>query len=262
MGKQLINKLLPVLEKIPWPEQPVATDQGRQAYTIGLEKVDSFDGDPQQLTAALRTFQSGSSQPFAFAGVAYTLIAAAKEKDGSYDQAGLEAAMDWLEKAQEMEPDLLTINFIEALIYIHSGRTEDARLILDYLRAQDATEYYLHRAEMAYWEAIGDVEKTVHWHQEAAESAITVPQRLRVQAHLAEEAIAGYKQAIHFNKDNYLLWHKLSLAYWQQENIDEAERANQYALRLKDFPAGRKLEEAIKEKKSDGGVLGRLFGNR
>jgi hypothetical protein len=32
-------------------------------------------------------------------------------------------------------------------------------------------------------------------------------------------------------------------------------------LRLKDFPAARQLEEAIKKKKSEGSVWGKLFGS-
>ena len=95
MGQQIIARLLPLLEKINWPTTEAATEQGRQSFLVGLEKVDDYSGDPTQLTAALKTFVTGGSLPFAYAGVAYTLIAASEEKDGSYDAGGLEAAMDW-----------------------------------------------------------------------------------------------------------------------------------------------------------------------
>ncbi len=269
MGQQIIAKLLPLLEKINWPATEAATEQGRQSFLVGLEKVDAYSGDPNQLTAALKTFVTGGSRPFAYAGVAYTLIAASQEKDGSYFSGGLEAAMDWLEKAQDLEPDVWEINILEPLIYVHNGRLEDARIVLDYLHDLRPGDYFLYRIEVAYWQVMGDLEQTVHWFNEAAEAAVSVPQRLTMRGQLADfyfaqnmwsEAKDAYQQAIHFDNSNPLLWHKLSIVHWQLEDIDEADKCNQQTLRLKDFPAARQLEEKIKEKKSDGGILGRLFG--
>ena len=270
MGQQLIAKLVPLLEKVTWPTDMAATEQGRRSYLVGLEKVDAYNGDPNQLTAALKTFVTGGSQPFAYAGAAYTLIAAAEEKDGSYDTEGLDVAMAWLEKAQDLEPDVLEINMLEALIYVHNGRLEDARLVLDYLHDLSPSEYYLYRIEVAYWQALGDVEQTVSWFEQAASVAASVPQRLAMRAQLADfyfrqkmwpEAQEAYKEALHFDNSNALLWHKLALIHWQLEDIDEAEKCNQQTLRLKDFPAARQLEETIKKKKSEGGVWGKLFGS-
>ena len=112
MGQQLIAKLVPLLEKVNWPTNPAATEQGRQSYLVGLEKVDAYGGDPNQLTAALKTFVTGGSRPFAYAGAVYTLIAAAEEKDGRYDAEGLDIAMAWLEKAQDLAPDVSDINML------------------------------------------------------------------------------------------------------------------------------------------------------
>jgi tetratricopeptide (TPR) repeat protein len=271
MGKELIAKLLPAVEKMQWPQGNTATEQGRQTFTVAVEKVDEYKGDPKTLMAALRTLQTGDSLPYAYGGVACVLVAAAREKDGSYDPAGLEAAMGWLEEAQNAEPDILEINVIEALIYAYSGRLEDSRLILDYLQAQDPTNFRLLSAEIAYWRSQGDIEKTVEWYEQAAEGAATVPQRLRLQAELGDyylesnlldKALAVHQKAIHFNNKNYMAWHKMSLIYWRQEDYEEADRCNQQALRLQDFPAARKMEAALKKKKSEGGMLGRLFGNR
>jgi tetratricopeptide (TPR) repeat protein len=269
MGQQIIAKLLPLLEKIKWPVTTAATEQGRQSYLVGLEKVDAYSGDPNQLTAALKTFITGGSQPFAFAGVAYALIAASGEKDGSYVSDGLETAMNWLEKAQDLEPDVLEINMLEPLIYVHNGRLEDARIVLDYLHELQPSDYYLYRIEVAYWQTVGDLEQTVHWFGQAAESATTVPQRLAMRGQLADfyfaqkmwaEAKDTYQETLHFDNSNPVLWHKLSIVHWQLEDVEEAEKCNQHTLRLKDFPAARQLEEQIKKKKSEGSVWGKLFG--
>ena len=271
MGKQLVAKLRPLLARAKWPQTPAATPHGRQTYLMGLDKVDEFKGHPQTLAAAWRIVLTGDSAPYAYAGAAYTLVAAAQESDNHYDPGGLEAAMTWLEKAQELEPDLVEINMIEALVYVYSGRLDDARLVLDYLQSQDPRDYYLLKAEIAYWRALKDVEQTVHWFNQAAAAAANVPQKLRLRSQLADfymsagqydKALAIYKEAALHDKNNHIIWHKMSLIYWKQADYEQAAYANQQALRRQDFPAGRKMEAALKEKLSGTGVLGRLFGNK
>lgn len=268
MGKQLVKQLLPVLDKMEWPKTRLATEQGRHIYIESLEKIDASRADPKAILAALQLLQTADSLPFACAGVAYALVIIARESDGSYAQIGLDAAMEWLEQAQEMEPDIVEINATEALVYIYSGRFEDARLVLDYLQGQEPLNYYLHLAEIAYWRSQKDVNQTLYWFKEAMEVAITVPQRLRLRLQLGDfylecnllaEAQEIYREAIHFNRENAQLWHKLSIVHLRQENYEEAERTNRMALQLQDFPAARQIEAILKKKKSGTGVLGRLF---
>lgn len=270
MSEQLVEKLLLALAKMDWPENPEATEQGRQAYVVGLERLDEYDGDTKFLTAALRTFQSGASLPYAYAGVAYTLVVASREGNGRYAPQGLDEAMKWLEQAQAVAPDILEINVIEALVYTYHGRFDDARLVLDYLEELDPHNYQLLKAEVAYWRRQGDIEQTVHWFNKTAEAADNVPQRLRTRGRLGDyyleqgmldDALAVYKEAVHFDNKNVPLWHKISMIHWQQENLDEAEITNQQVLRLQsDYAPAVKLHEALKKKKSEGGRFGRLFG--
>jgi tetratricopeptide (TPR) repeat protein len=265
MGKQLIQQLLPALQKMPWPNNDTATEMGRRIYAQGIERIDDYKGDPKELVGTLRLFQTSDSKPYAFAGVAYLLVAAARESSGEYDQNGLDAAMTWLEKAQETEPDIVEINMIEALIYAYGNRFDDARLVLDYLQDQDPMEYLVHLAEVAYWRQQKDLEQTVYWFDQATQSALTVPQRLRLLARMGDmyseaeafdDAIEVYRKAIHFDNGNAMLWHKLSLVYWRQENFEEADVCNRNALRLKDFSAAKKMEAALKERQGGSGVLG------
>lgn len=269
MGQKLVQKLLPGLAKMELPNNPEATPQGLQAYRIGLETVDSYKGDPKTLVDALGTFRSGGSRPFAFAGIAYTLIAASRKEDGSLVPQGLDAAMEWLEKAQESEPDILLINMIEALIYIYHGRFEDARLVLDYLHQQGHENYYLNVAEIALEQRLGDVEKVELWYERAVKAAENTPQRLRLQSRmgdffleqgLLDKALAIYKEAAHFDRDNFRLWHKISVAYFRQGNLEEAERFNARVINLHEYPPAQELEAAIRKSTSDTGRLGRLFG--
>jgi tetratricopeptide (TPR) repeat protein len=268
MGELLVKQMLTALEKMRWPEKPVATAVGLETFRVGLQKVNAFRGDPKILGEALRTFQTGDSRPYALAGIAYTLLAAAREQDGSYAQSGLEATMHWLEQAQEMESDIVSINAIEALVYIYSGRYEDARLILDYLEAQEPDNEQLLLAEIQYWQRQGKAYEAVEWYEKAIRAAGSVPEKLRLRSRLGDcflefglydQALTVYQEAIHFDKENPWLWHNVSVVYWHQENYEEAARANKRALTLFDIPAARQMETALKEKMDAGGVLGRLF---
>lgn len=261
MGQELIDKLLPALEKMSWPKDGSASTQGHSAYLIGLEKLDMYKGDPKELLGAMRTFISGESAPYAYAGAANTLILAAKEQDGSYAAAGLEAAMSYLEKAQATSPDIVEINVAEAYVYIYNGRFDDARLVLDYLHDADIGNFFVARAEVAFWLQQGNVEETISWTQKAISYADVVPKKLRLkwqlgdfymQQDMLDEALEVYKEAIHFDRENVNLWYKISIIYFKQGNFEEANRFNQKALSIKDFPAGRKLEAAIKEKMGKG----------
>ena len=269
MGKQLVEKLLLALRKIEWPEVAIITEPGRQAFFIGVERVDSYKSDPQILLQALRIFQTSGSQPFAYAGVAYTLLVAACEKDGTYAQAGLDASLQWLERAQELEADDVDINVIEALIYIYGGRLPDARVVLDYLQDQEPINHYLHRAEIAYWQRKKDLEQVLYWSERASESVGTIPQRLRLRRLMADcylefgrldEALDLYKEALQYDRNDHWLWHKLSQVYLQKGSLDEAELCNQRALQLHNFPEARQMEAAIRRKKLGTGKLGRLLG--
>ncbi|MBE2200013.1 MAG: tetratricopeptide repeat protein [Anaerolinea sp.] len=269
MGKQLLAKIIPTLDKVNWPQHPQTTDLGRRTYEISVDNVDSYKDDPKVLAAALRALQTCDSRPYALAGVAYMLIAASREADGSYASEGLEAALSWLEKAQETEPDIVDINVVEAFIYIHDGRLDDARLVLDYLQERDPYSYYLQLAEFIYWLHRQDAEQAKNWFDTAQEMSRTVPQRLRLLALMADgymaqgmlaEALEKYKEAAHFDEGNHWLWHQISVVYWQQENYQEADHYNKRALKLRNFPEGQQLAASLKEKLGDSGVLGRLFG--
>lgn len=270
MGQRLVESMLPAINKLQWPEETAATALGRQAYEVGLDKADDYVNDPKVLAAALRTFLTGKSRPYAYAGAAYILIKASREPDGSYSQTGLEKALNWLEKAQELDPDVLEINMVEVLIYVYSGRFDDARLVLDYLEAIDDSNFYLRKAEIAYWQEQGQLDETIRWYEQTINAADTVPQKLRLRRNLGDfylhyrrydKAIDVYREAIHFSKENATLWHTMSVAYWRMENYEEAKRCNQQALKLQDdYPAALKMQEALKEKLDTGSLSQRLFG--
>lgn len=269
MGEKLLQQMIPYLNKVKWSGDETATPQGREAYMIGLDKVETYAGDPKTLAEAIRVFQSGGSLPYAYAGAAYVLVTASKERDGSYAISGLDTAMDWLEKAQALEPDLVDINMIEAFVYVYNGRSEDAHLVINYLLDIEPGNYHVHLANVAFWiqqKELPQIEEAI---EEAVKTAVHPPQKMRLTNQLGDiylqfgdldKALAAYKENVHFDPKNPLLWHKISVVYWRMDNLEEAERANQQSLRVGNIPPAQKMAEQIKErKKQETGRFGGLF---
>ena len=272
MGEELVQKILPAVAKMNWPTLEQTTTHGSTSYEIGIEKVAGSQGSPKQLSEALRIFQGGDSAPYAYAGVAAVLLSAAREKDGSYSADSLDAVMSWLEKAQAIAPEAVEINVIEGFVYIYGGNLEDARLVLDYLHGAEMGNYYVYTAEVAYWQQMGDVEQTAVWSEKAAQRASTNPQRIRMRLGLADfyaeqgkldEALETYKSGLSTDKENAILWYKISVIYWKQKNLQECNRSNQMTLRLRpDYRPALQLKAALKKKKTDSRKLGNIFGKK
>ena len=270
MGKDLINKLLPVLEKISWTESTAVTQFGAQTYEMGMDWVDQYEGEVGVLQTAIKTFRSSDSRPYAFAGVAYLLANMSRETDGSYDLNGLEEAMKWLGMAQEFEPDRPQINFIEAQVYLFKGELENARLILNYLSDQAGHIYRYHVTEAMWCEAVEDYEGMEEFYAEAEKTADTVPKKLRLQTLLGdaymkienfEKALHHYNQAIYFNREGDKLWHKMSLIYWRLQNYEECKRCNDIVMRLKPTKSAKRVQDELKKKMGTGGLFQRLRGD-
>jgi tetratricopeptide (TPR) repeat protein len=268
MGQKLVDKMLPTLNKMEWPESPVASALGLKTYEIGRDKADEYSGNPKSLIDALRIFQSGDSRPFAFAGVAYTLVKAALESDNSYAQKGLDAALDWLEKAQALAADVTDINVIEVDIYIYGGRLDDARLVLDYLKEGDPANYYSTVAEANYWQHKGEIDDAIYWYQRAIDDAGTVPRKLYLRARMGDcylqfgqyqQALEVYKEAEYFSKDNPYLMHKMSIAHWHLKEYRESSYYNKEVLAQINLPEAQQLENALKQELGTGGLTDRLF---
>lgn len=271
MGEELVQKIMQATAKMEWPSLEQPTAHGSTAYAVGIERIAGSQGNVKQLSEALRIFQGSNSAPYAYAGVAAVLLSAAREKDGSYSADSLEAVMSWLEKAQAIAPEVVEINVIEGFVYIYGGNLEDARLVLDYLHEAEMGNYFVYTAEVAYWQQMGDVEQTAVWSEKAAQRADTNPQRIRMRSGLADfyaekgeldKALEAYKSGLSIDRESYTLWHKISVIYWKQQNLEECDRSNQMTLRFSpDFRPALQLQDALKKKKAESRNIGNVFGN-
>jgi tetratricopeptide (TPR) repeat protein len=257
----IIDDLLDIINQVQWPMAHRANAEARRMYEDGLDQVNASFGNPAGYVKALKLFHVTRSAAYAAAGVAFTLVMSSTFH--GRPPRGFDEAAQWLEKAQEWEPNRVEINFVEAVLYLNSGQLENGRLILDYLGQQEPDNYYLCLTELNYWAQKQDNDRAGRWLGKAMDRADNRLRRAYTLHSLAgslanpAEEVALWHKIADLNPEDFLAWHKLSLIYLQQKKLKEAEVCNQRALALADFDAGREVEKRIKQQRSG---LGRIFG--
>jgi tetratricopeptide (TPR) repeat protein len=257
----VVDDLLDFIAKARWPGTHRSNAALRARYEQGLDMVNAYRGDPRIYFQALSLFQSIDACGYAYAGIAFTLAMASSERQNQIYPNGYNAALDWLEKAQEWEPNRVEINFIEAVLYINSGQFENGRLILDYLSPAEPDNYFLCLTEINYWGSLKRAEKALHWIKQAFRFANSQARQANVHNALAHyymqdgyfvRAIKHYTEVIKLDPNDAWAWHNMSYMFLRLNALEDAAKCNEKALGIMEFQAARQIEEQIQQKKPKG----------
>lgn len=253
------DEILKVAKRTQWSYQKQTTPASTKIYNIGLHKVDTYRGSVAPLLEALGIFYSAHCLPYAYAGVAYTLIPASYVEDTVYDLDGLQLAKIWLTKALDIADDLPQIKFIGAFIEIYSGRYDKAREILDALQSIAATEFHVQLAELEYQCYTKDNTNILAQSSKVIALTEDTPQKLAVYRRISlhylrednyEEALKIFQEMAKLAPQDPWLWHNMSTIYFEQKRFLQAVRHNKKALSIRDFPAARKVETGLRDELS------------
>jgi tetratricopeptide (TPR) repeat protein len=248
---QMINQMI---ARMPIPEETAITPEATARFEQAVEVMYAYRGEPQALIEGLKAYLATRCRPYVYAGIAGTLSTAAFEHDDQYDQEGVEQALTWLQRAQEIIPDRNEINLFEAIIYLHMKRYPDARTVLDYLAEAGPLSYRFCITEMSYWDAQKDMPKVEEWFEQAIALARGDQQRAYLLEMLAgiylmnnilERSLRLFEEAVKFASNNPWAWHNMSVIHYRQRNYDPAARCNERALQLMDFGAARQMQALI-----------------
>lgn len=259
MSQSLSEQLNELIQKVDWPHENTLSAESQAIYEQGIDTLNMYRGDPQVLLDALKIFQKCASQAYAAAGCAYALILAAYESGDDYSVDGLERARTWLIKAQELAPNRVEIDFIEAELYIQLKEYENARLVLDQLNQITPQHFYVCLSEMYYWYAQKQQDQYQYWYDLALPLASNKPRQISLLSRAAgfflavqewKKVIGVYRNLAALDPEDPWMWHNLSLAYYHLERYDKAQQANQKALEIMDFPVAREMEQILKNMSS------------
>jgi len=269
MASELVLRLVRTLQQFEWPVEKDLTAASLALYEQGLELVDSYHGDERILREALRIFSSCGARPYALAGIAYVMNAAAFRPAAyytlaveaatfsqfdQYDQDDIQEALGNLSQAQEMAPDRTEIDFIEVRFYADMRRLQDARLVLDYLQRRAPDNYHLCLMEIVYWRGLTDLEQARAWYERAIQTAANNRRRVNALMLLAlsyfrcsrlPEAIRLLRQVTTVLPNDPWIWCELGAAHARLQQFTEAEMCVRKALSSGEMPAARELEAVI-----------------
>lgn len=257
MSDWMVQEFTELYKRVKWPEDTRTTAEQRVLFDQGIDVTNSFRGHPDTLVEALKLFVGSGSRPYAFAGAGYVMGSASYLKGGDYDQHGLETALSWLAKAQEIAPNTPEIDVIEAVIYLQMKRLDNTRKILDHVAGQGTPNYHLCVTYMSYWDSKKDIPQMEHWHKRALEQADTDTRRVFAMTALAsaymmnkmsDKAIEGFKHVLQLNPTDPWAWHNISYMLTHKGQYKEAYFHNQKALGLMDFGVAREIEKYLKTK--------------
>jgi len=255
MSNQLVTQIIDFVNHVNWPTLGSITPQSQRIYEQGLDRLMLYRGDPKVLLAALKIFSETNSLPYAYAGVAATLMSASYDHGDVYDQTGLALARIWLEKAQSYEAHRLEINCLEADLYVREKQYSHARLILDYFQQNRLQSFQVCRIEMEYWSGVRNLAEVERWFERSMQCALTPAHQTDALHHIAgcylrnqnlPKALAFYKKIEKLSPQDPWLWHNMSIIYFRLKRYDKARRYNQKALSLMEFLAARNVEKDLK----------------
>lgn len=247
-----------LFQQSAWSTDITLSSAARAAYETGLDLVNGYTGETSVLTNAFKSFMATGSRPYALAGAAFILYAAAFQpsRDG-YDSEALGLALGWLEQAQAQQPDAVEINVVEAFLYLADRKLSDARLVLDHLHSRELSNFYVCQAETWYWDVKGNFKEVERWAAEGLKSAHNRARQGRMLVNLAQgymrhdqyaQAAEAYRRLVLVEPDNFWAWQNLSVMYFNLKQYKEAADSNRRALKLNDWPAARAMEKEIGKK--------------
>jgi len=254
MGNELVEDIVNFIDLIEWPDECRVSEEAGVIFEKGLDKLDGYRGHPDVLFDALEIFVATGTCAYGYAGVASVMINASFLQGDEYYEPGLDYAMQWLKKAQELAPDQIEFGCIELNLLLCLNELEKAYSILEQLEKKTSKNYRVCGAAIAYWGEVNDMEKVKYWCSKAKQVANTEEQRELVARILAdrymmseryEEALVHYEKISQTKTEDPWLWHNMSILYCEVEEFEKARTCNQNALNLMEFGVAREMKEYI-----------------
>lgn len=254
----LVNEFHKLLEGVEWPEDTQTTPEQLAIYERATDILNTYRGHPDTLVEAMRWFLGTKSRPYAYAGAAQVMAYASFLVNDDFSAKGLDEAMGWLQKAQDITTDRPEINIIEFSIYIRMKRLDDARKVLDFLAEEETTtSFRICSAYLYYCRRINDVPQAERWFQKGLNVAENNTQRLNILNSVAaaymsskeyyDKALGAYDQVVAIDPKDPWAWHNASVILLRQKEYGRAYAYNQKALSVMQFGAAQEVEKTLKK---------------
>jgi tetratricopeptide (TPR) repeat protein len=236
------------------PPEGAITDTMRENYYFAIDKANEYSGHPQVLVDAIRLFQTTTSTPLFYAGMAYVHMHAAYKQGFTYSPLGLSVARQWLQRAQHLVLDITELLIVQAFLAIRAGRDYEAQQALTRLQERNIDNIHILMAKMEYYGLKKNVPQIITTYQNILTRPITSSQLIYVQNRVARyytlfgepsRALNIYQDIIKVTPRDPWVWHNMSIIYLQRWSFLKAHRCNKSALQIMDFVAARRVRRQL-----------------
>ncbi|HSH02884.1 MAG TPA: hypothetical protein VLL52_10230 [Anaerolineae bacterium] len=263
-----------------WPAEMSLTETAKSMFARGIDLVDGYRGWMEPLFEAVMLFRDCGSRPYAFAGMAYALVAASYIDGDAYELEGIEQGQAWLDEALLMVSETGAvgeapeIGFVQ--LWLDRAKGDIEALLAHVVRLEPANEAHFHtqlgklhyrcRAQrfnlaQAQYEKVLALSETRNQemlaHQCMVALFIAIMALATREERLKKVDLAAMRQkygergrvvfaamAPHSQRDPWF-WHNYSLFCYYMKQYMRSARYNKEALALLEFGAAKELRERL-----------------
>lgn len=258
-----------VVNKINWPKEPDYTDEGKEIFNAGIDKVDGYLADLAHLLDALGLFRQTQSAYLANVGIAYTIFAASQTRTQKYHQKGVALAQEWLNKAKTGKEDDQEILVMQMFIDANNGKDLEFIAHRNLVEKINPNNFHAHLAALNYKCKKKSLASTEEQYEKTIQLAKTKNQQFQTHWCMAQHylfAVVSMRELARFVKEpwrdtvlpyakkgqnifkrleplvseNTWYWHSYCMLYFYTDRFLKAARYNKKALKIEQ--TGRALE--------------------
>lgn len=255
----LANQFIRLFRELPFPNEGEFTEEAISFFQYGNDILLSYRGNSNTLIQATNAYLATKNHIYVRAGAANVLISASYIGGGKYAKNGLEEALRLIQNAKSFAYGRYELDYIEANVYNAMGDTQSLKHCIDAMSEYDeaSRESSFARAQMRYYDRLGDLKKVRHWFEIGSKRAEEESEirRISILSHMAgiimdrveftEEAIVLYRKVVQLDANDPWAWHNLSLLYWRNKEYDKSGECNRRALDLMNFQAAQNITASL-----------------
>lgn len=228
------------------PSGLIAEDYYEKAESI----CDNYKGNTLFLYEALvylnKAIEVDKNFVQAYARIADIIVDMAYEKGDDYNQDMVKKAIDWIEKAREINPDFTGLYQVSGRVDFALKRYDSAESLLNKsisLDSNNSKSYHLlgrvYRAKKEYQKAVEALTKAVTLDPRYL-SAYDLLGLLYRELKDYVNSVRMFKKALDIDPEDPWVWHNYSLTLLESGKVDEAIEASKNALKIMDFGMAHK----------------------
>ena len=166
----------------------------------------------------------------------------------------MKSAEDWLQKGKDLTPTASELLLVQAFINIRQQNPSETQNVLSKLQEIAPGEFYTLAAWIDYYALVNKEREMSDSYIKATKLAMTTTRRAYLLNRMGRyyiwlkqynKSIDCYRKLVQLTPSDPWMWHNMSIIYLAQNNLFQAWRCNNIALKIMNFEAAQKIRRNI-----------------